>query len=39
MSEMDQAFSYDHYIDFENVPDGALDAPDRYEFLAALYAG
>lgn len=37
MSEMDQAFSYDHYIDFENVPDGALDAPDRYEFLAALY--
>lgn len=38
MREMDQAFSYDHYIDFENVPDGAMDAPDRYEFLAALHA-
>ena len=35
--EMDQAFSYDHYIDFENVPEGALDAPDRYEFLALLH--
>ena len=29
MREMDQAFSYDHYIDMENVPTGALDAPDR----------
>ncbi len=38
MREMDQAFSYDHYIDFENVPAGALNSPDRYEFLAALYA-
>ena len=36
--EMDQAFAYDHYIDLENVPDGALQARDRYEFLAALYA-
>lgn len=35
---MDQAWTYDHYIDFENVPDGALDAPDRFTFLAALYA-
>lgn len=35
--EMDQAFSYDHYIDLENVPEGALDAPDRYEFLKLLY--
>ena len=35
--EMDQAFAYDHYIDLENVPDGALQARDRYEFLAALY--
>lgn len=35
---MDQAWTYDHYIDFENVPDGALEAPDRFTFLAALYA-
>ena len=35
--EMDQAFAYDHYIDLENVPEGALQARDRYEFLAALY--
>lgn len=35
--EMDEAFAYDHYIDLENVPDGALEARDRYEFLAALY--
>jgi len=36
--EMDQAFSYDHYTDAENVPPGALDAPDRYEYLKLLYA-
>ena len=35
---MDQAWTYDHYIDFENIPDGALEAPDRFTFLAALYA-
>jgi hypothetical protein len=35
---MDQAWTYDHYIDFENVPEEALDAPDRFTFLAALYA-
>jgi len=35
--EMDQAWTYDHYIDFENVPPGALDEPDRFAFLAALY--
>ena len=35
--EMDQAFSYDHYVDLENLPDGALDAPDRFEYLAMLY--
>lgn len=34
---MDQAFSYDHYIDLENVPDGADDAPDRWRFVEALY--
>jgi len=36
--EMDQAFSYDHYVDIENVPEGGLDAPDRYEYLKLLYA-
>jgi hypothetical protein len=35
---MDEAFKYDHYIDLENVPAGALDAPDRWEYLEALYA-
>ena len=35
--EMDQAFQYDHYIDLENVPEGALDAPDRFAFLRELY--
>lgn len=35
---MDQAWRYDHYIDFENLPDGALDAPDRFAFLTELYA-
>jgi len=35
--EMDQAFSYDHYIDLENVPAGALDASARFTFLKALY--
>lgn len=35
--EMDQAFAYDHYIDLENVPSGALDAPNRFDFLRQLY--
>jgi hypothetical protein len=34
---MDQGFSYDHYIDFENVPGDALDAPDLWRFVEALY--
>lgn len=37
MPEMDQAWSYDHYIDLENIPDGALHAPDRFTYLRALY--
>jgi hypothetical protein len=36
LGAMDQAFSYDHYIDLENVPVGALDATDRWRFIAAL---
>lgn len=38
LREMDEAYKYDHYIDLENVPAGALDAPDRFAFLEALYA-
>ena len=37
LREMDQAWSYDHYIDLENVPPEALDAPDRFVFLKELY--
>ncbi len=36
--EMDQGFAYDHYIDLENVPQGGLDASDRFDFLRILYA-
>ena len=35
---MDVAWAYDHYIDFENIPSGALDAPDRFAYLGELYA-
>jgi hypothetical protein len=35
--EMDRAWSYDHYIDLENVPAGALDARDRFAFIRALH--
>lgn len=35
---MDEAWAYDHYIDFENIPEGALDAPDRFGYLGELYA-
>jgi len=34
---MDQMYSYDHYIDLERVPPGALDAPDRYSFIRVLH--
>lgn len=36
--EMDQAWSYDHYIDLENVSDAALGAPNRFAYLRALSA-
>jgi hypothetical protein len=36
-NEMDQAWTYDHYVDLENVPTGAMDAPDRFIFLRLLY--
>jgi hypothetical protein len=35
---MNEAFRYDHYVDLENLPPGALDAPDRFVYLRALYA-
>jgi hypothetical protein len=38
LQEMDEAWKYDHYIDLENVPPGALEAPDRFEFFEALIA-
>jgi hypothetical protein len=38
MTAMDRAWSFDHYVDMENLPDGALEAPDRFTYLAELYA-
>ena len=37
LREMDQAWSYDHYVDLENVPLGALESGDRWVYLKALY--
>src|SRR3954465_11997115 len=37
--EMNQAFSYDHFLDYEAVPAGALDAKDRWEYWARSQAG
>jgi len=34
--EMREAWSYDHFINLESVPDAALAAPHRYAYLAAL---
>lgn len=35
--EMNEAFSYDHFIDLEMIPQAAFDAEDRYAYLVALY--
>jgi hypothetical protein len=35
--EMAEAGNYDHYIDFEKTPARALEAPDRFSYLAELY--
>lgn len=35
--EMNEAFSYDHFVDIEMVPPAAFDAEDRYAYLVALY--
>lgn len=37
MIEMNEAFSYDHFLDLEMVPAAALEAEDRYAYLIALY--
>jgi len=33
-----EAFHYDHFLWMENLPEGALDAPDRYTFQDILHA-
>jgi hypothetical protein len=33
---MNDAFAPDHWINYERVPDGALDAGNRFEFIVAL---
>lgn len=33
---MDEAFKYDHYIDWEVIPDSAIAARDRWGYLAVL---
>jgi hypothetical protein len=35
--EMNEAFSYDHFVDMEMVPPAAFDAEDRYAYLIALF--
>lgn len=37
--EMNQAFQYDHFLNYEDVPAGALDAKDRWEYYTRLQAG
>jgi len=37
LPEMDQAFSYDHYVDLENVPAAARRALNRYDYLSVLF--
>jgi hypothetical protein len=37
--EMSAAWSPDHFINLEALPAGALDTPDRYAFLRAVWEG
>ena len=37
MVEMNEAFSYDHFLNLEIVPAAALGVDDRYAYVAALY--
>jgi hypothetical protein len=36
VAAMDEAWKYDHYVDFEAVPPAALEAPDRFTYLMEL---
>ncbi len=36
VAAMDEAWKYDHYIDFEAIPAAALQAPDRFSYLLEL---
>lgn len=37
-SEMDRAWTHDHYLNLERVPEPALGEPDRFAYLDALRA-
>ncbi|HYO92039.1 MAG TPA: hypothetical protein VEQ40_10400 [Pyrinomonadaceae bacterium] len=39
LTEMNEAFSYDHFVDIEMVPPAAFDAEDRYAYLVAVFQG
>jgi hypothetical protein len=34
--ELNEAKRYDHYVDFELIPDSILDRPDRFQYLMGL---
>lgn len=36
--ELDEAFKYDHYLDWEALPESAIDAPDRWAYLDIIKA-
>jgi hypothetical protein len=36
--EMNQAFQHDHFLNYEDVPKGALEAKDRFDYWARLQA-
>lgn len=37
VAAMDEAWKYDHYVDFEVIPPAALQAPDRFSYLHELH--
>lgn len=37
LPEMTKAYEFNHYIDFESVPEMAFEAPHRYRYLEALW--
>jgi hypothetical protein len=36
LPEMDRGFAYDHYVNLERIPPGALEASDRWTYLEML---